>query len=126
VSEATPTGEQIEALSRLPKDVPVVMVNLLAFKRPTGPQSYARYAGEVRPHLQRAGARVLYLGEQRQIVVGAGEHPWWDAVVLVEYPSVDAFRAMIGNPDYQLAHRHREDALERAELIATAHGMPQR
>jgi uncharacterized protein (DUF1330 family) len=123
VSEATPTAEQLAALSRWPKHEPLVMINLLAFKRPAGAQSYARYAGEVQPHLQRAGAQVLYLGQERQMVVGAAEHAWWDAVIVVEYPSVDAFLTMVGDPDYQLAHRHREAALERAELIATASGM---
>jgi hypothetical protein len=30
---------------------------------------------------------------------------------------------MVSDPDYQAIHVHRENALERAELIATAHGM---
>ena len=121
----TPTAEQAAALSQLPKDVPIVMINLLAFKRPDGARSYARYAGEVQAHLERVKARVLYIGEQRQMVIGGDAHAWWDSIIVVEYPSIDAFFAMVSDPDYQATHEHREAGLERAELIATVHGLPQ-
>jgi uncharacterized protein (DUF1330 family) len=121
----TPTAEQAAALSQLPKDIPIVMINLLAFKRPDGARSYERYAGEVQPHLERAKARVLYIGEQRQMVVGDDAHAWWDSVIVVEYPSIDAFFEMVSDTAYQAVHRFREAGLERAELIATVHGLPQ-
>jgi uncharacterized protein (DUF1330 family) len=119
----TPSAEQVAALSELPKDIPVVMINLLEFKRPDGARSYARYAGEVQAHLERAQARVLYVGQQRQMVIGHGEQAWWDSIIVVEYPSVDAFLAMVSDPDYQATHGHREAGLQRAELIATVHGL---
>jgi uncharacterized protein (DUF1330 family) len=123
VSAVTPTQEQIAALSQLPKHVPIVMVNLLEFKQPDGAHSYARYAGEVQAHLERAQARVLYIGEQRQVVIGADAQAWWDSIVVVQYPSIDAFLAMVSDPDYQAVHGHREAGLERAELIATVPGL---
>jgi uncharacterized protein (DUF1330 family) len=122
-SAVTPTAEQAAALSQLPKEVPVVMINLLEFKRPDGARSYGRYASDVLDHLQRVQARVLYVGEQRQMVIGAGERPWWDSIIVIEYPSIDAFFAMVSDPDYQAVHEHREAGLERAELIATVHGL---
>jgi uncharacterized protein (DUF1330 family) len=124
VSSVTPSAEQAAALAQLPKDVPIVMINLLAFKQPDGERSYARYAADVQVHLQRVRARVLYLGEQRQMVVGADRRAWWDSIIVVEYPSIDAFFAMVADSDYQSVHGHREAGLERAELIATVHGMP--
>lgn len=124
-SAVTPTAEQAAALSRLPKDVPIVMINLLAFKRPDGAGSYARYGGEVQPHLERVKARVLYIGEQRQMVIGDDARAWWDSIVVVEYPSIGAFFEMVSDTAYQAVHRHREAGLECAELIATVHGRPQ-
>jgi uncharacterized protein (DUF1330 family) len=43
----------------------------------------------------------------------------WDQVLLVKYPSVDAFLTMIRMPDYLAATVHREAALEDSRLIAT-------
>jgi uncharacterized protein (DUF1330 family) len=122
-SVVTPSAEQVAALSQLPKDVPIVMINLLEFKRPDGARNYARYAGEVRVHLERVQGRVLYVGQQQQMVIGRGEQAWWDSIIAVEYPSVDAFLAMVSDPDYEAVHGHREAGLQRAELIATVHGL---
>ncbi len=115
----TPTPEQGELLTRLPAEEPVVMINLLRFKPPDGVAHYERYAREAGPHLQQVGARPLYAGDARGFVIGEGAKPWWDAILVVEYPSPAAFVTMVGNKDYQEVHKHREAALERAELIAT-------
>jgi uncharacterized protein (DUF1330 family) len=124
-SAVTPSADQASALAQLPKDVPIVMVNLLAFKRPGGAASYARYAADVQAHLERVKGRALYVGEQRQMVIGGDARAWWDSIIVVEYPSIDTFFAMVSDPDYQAIHGHRESGLERAELIATTHGLPQ-
>jgi uncharacterized protein (DUF1330 family) len=116
----TPTAEQGALLSGLPADQPVVMINLLRFNRPDGVAHYERYAREVGPHLQAVGARPLYAGDARGFVIGEGPKPWWDAILVVEYPSPAAFVTMVGSEDYQEVHKHREAALERAELIATS------
>ena len=120
----TPSADQVAALSQLPKDVPIVMINLLAFARPDGARSYARYAGEVQAHLERVKARVLFIGEQRQMVIGNDARAWWDSIIVVEYPSISAFFAMVSDPEYLAVHEHREAGLERAELIATVGGLP--
>ena len=56
-SSLEPTAEQMAALAARPADTPVVMVNLLKFRADGGSESYARYAQEVVPHLQRVGAK---------------------------------------------------------------------
>jgi uncharacterized protein (DUF1330 family) len=122
VSAVEPTQAQVEALQKLPADQPVVMINLLAFKPDGGRESYERYAAEVVPHLQRVGGRPLYGGSQRALVVGDGDRTWWDTVIVVEYPSPGAFFEMVSDPGYLAVHAHREQGLERAELIATAAG----
>jgi uncharacterized protein (DUF1330 family) len=119
-SSLEPTPEQFAALAARPADQPVVMVNLLTFRPDGGRESYARYAQEVAPHLQRVGGTVHYAGGKPTQVIGDGEKPWWDAILVVEYPSPAAFIDMVTNEEYQKIHEHRANALERGDLIATS------
>ena len=115
-----PTQEQIAALAARPADEPVVMINLLQFRADGGRQSYIRYIQEVTPHLQRVGGTVRYAGESPAIVIGEGEKPWWDAIIVVEYPSPGAFLDMVTNEEYLKVHEHRAGGLDRGDLIATS------
>ncbi len=115
-----PTAEQFAALAARPTDAPVVMVNLLKFKTPGGLDSYLRYGQEVAPHLQRVGATVRYAGTAPAFVIGDGERPWWDAILIVEYPTPQAFIDMVSTPEYATVHEHRAAGLDRGDLIATA------
>jgi uncharacterized protein (DUF1330 family) len=115
-----PTPDQIAALAARPADAPVVMVNLLKFKAEGGLQSYLQYGREVAPHLQRVGATVRYAGTTPTIVIGDGETPWWDAILVVEYPTPQAFIDMVTTPEYAKVHEHRAAGLERGDLIATS------
>lgn len=114
-----PTAEQFEALAARPADEPVVMINLLQFSD-GGRDSYLRYAHEVGPHLQRVGGTVRYAGTEPAQVIGEGATPWWDAIVVVEYPSPAAFLDMVSNEEYRKSHEHRTSALQRGDLIATS------
>lgn len=120
MSELQPTPEQFAALAARPADAPVVMINLLKFKADGGLERYAQYGREVTPHLERAGAAVRYMGGSPSIVIGEGEKPWWNAILVVEYPSPQAFIDMVTNEDYLKVHEHRAAALDRGDLIATS------
>ena len=113
-----PTADQIRSLAALDRSGPVQMVNLLRFK-PNGRDHYDRYAAEIAPILADIGARIVSAGDAELQVIGDGERPWWHVVLVVEYPSLDAFLGMLRREDYGPVHEHRERALERAELIAT-------
>lgn len=115
-----PTAEQSALLAELPGEQPVVMINLLQFKQPDGAAHYERYAREVRPHLEAVGARGLYGGTANAFVIGDGPRPWWDAILVVEYPMPAAFVQMVTSAEYAEVHVHRAAALEHAELIATS------
>lgn len=115
-----PTPEQFAALAARPADAPVVMVNLLKFKPEGGVQSYLRYGQEVAPHLQRVGATLRYAGGAPSVVIGDGERPWWDAILVVEYPSPQAFIDMVTTQEYATVHEHRAAGLDRGDLIATS------
>ncbi len=115
-----PTAEQLAALTSRPADAPVLMVNLLKFNATGGLESYQRYGREVAPHLERVGATVRYAGAAPSFVIGDGERPWWDAILVVEYPTPQAFIDMVTTPEYAEVHEHRAAALERGDLIATS------
>jgi uncharacterized protein (DUF1330 family) len=114
------TREQFAVLGARPADEPVLMVNLLKFKINGGLKSYLRYAQEVTPHLQRVGATVRYSGTAPAYVIGDGERPWWDAILVVEYPTPQAFIDMVTTPEYTEVHEHRAAGLERGDLVATS------
>ena len=115
-----PTAEQIAAVAARPAEETVVMINLLQFRADGGRQRYLQYAHEVGPHLQRVGGTVRYAGASPGQVIGDGEKPWWDAIIVVEYQSPAAFLDMVTNEDYLKVHEHRAAALDRGDLIATS------
>ena len=97
------------------------MINLLQFRADGGRQSYIRYAQEVTPHLQRVGRhRPLCRCSRPVVVIGEGEKPWWEAIIVVEYPSPAAFLDMVTNEEYLKVHEHRAAGLDRGDLIATS------
>jgi uncharacterized protein (DUF1330 family) len=115
-----PTPEQLTALAARPADEPVVMINLLQFRADGGRESYLRYTQEVAPHLQRVGGAVRYAGAAPGVVIGDGEKPWWDAIIVVEYPSPAAFLDMVSDEEYLKVHENRAAGLDRGDLIATS------
>jgi uncharacterized protein (DUF1330 family) len=115
-----PTPDQIAGLATRPADEPVVMVNLLQFRADGGRESYLHYARDVMPHLQRVGGTVRYAGASPSMVIGDGEKPWWDAIIVVEYPSPAAFLDMVSNEEYLKVHQYRAAGLDRGDLIATS------
>ena len=119
-SSLEPTPEQLEALAARPADAPVVMINLLQFRAEGGRENYLRYTQKVAPHLQRVGGAVRYVGGAPGVVIGEGEKPWWDAIIVVEYPSPAAFLDMVSNEEYLKVHEYRAAGLDRGDLIATS------
>ena len=119
-SSLEPTTEQLAAFAARPADAPVVMINLLQFRAEGGRENYLRYTQEVAPHLQRVGGAVRYVGGAPSVVIGDGEKPWWDAIIVVEYPSPAAFLDMVSNQEYLKVHEYRAAGLDRGDLIATS------
>lgn len=92
---------------------PVSMLNLLAFKPDGGRERYEEYGEAVAPSLERAGGRIVFTGAPSQALLGEDS---WDLVVLVEYPTRQAFLEMIGSAEYQAIGHLRTEALLRGEL----------
>lgn len=98
---------------RAAEDAPVVMLNLLAFRADGGRRRYEEYGEAVAPLLERAGGRIVFLGDPAMVLLGEGS---WDLVVLVEYPTRQAFLDMIGSAEYQAIGHLRTEALAKGEL----------
>jgi len=87
-----PTGKQIKALAVSEMDGPVIMLNLLRFKPDGGAELYSQYLEAAAPHLRAVGAQLLFHGSAKAVVIG--EEDEWDSVVLVRYPTKQAFLAI--------------------------------
>lgn len=98
---------------------PVVMLNLLRFKADGGRERYLEYVEHFRTTAAPHGAEVLYVGDGSTPLV-AEEGQAWDAVLLVRYPSRQAFSDMVRDPAYSAGTHLRTEALEEAVLQATS------
>ena len=116
MSSISPSGDAIAALAASSDHGPVVMLNLLKFKRGGGSRAYSKYSDAFQTVLERHGGRLLYLGRGAELLVGDES---WDAVALVEYPSRQVFLEVISKPEYAEMAKFREDGLERTVLMAT-------
>ena len=111
-------------------DTPVTMLNLLRFRDQaaypatddaepcSGRDAYARYSRQALAHVRAVGGEPVVIAEVLGRFIGPDNEDW-DEMLLVRYPSLSAFLAMIGNPDYQAATIHRTAALADARLIVT-------
>lgn len=98
---------------RAGEDGPVVMLNLLAFKPDGGRERYEEYGAAVAPILERLGGRIVFAGEPAAVLLGEES---WGMVLLVEYPSRQAFLDMIASDEYQAIGHLRTEALTKGEL----------
>ena len=112
--------EDVPGLAGMDSEAPVFMVNLLKFKQPGGLDSYLQYGAGVAPILEAVGATVRFAGATPSVVASEEGAPWWDVMLVVEYPSPAAFLDMVTSDEYALVAPHRDGALERGDLIATS------
>ncbi|MGW0777496.1 DUF1330 domain-containing protein [Streptomyces sp. NPDC002835] len=113
-----PTGADLKRLLAENPGEPVVMLNLLRFA-PDGRSLYQQYARHLeQTFLPRYGGKVLYAGSGATALV-AEDGQAWDAVILVRYPSAEAFTRMVADPEYQAVTELRTRALSEAVLQPT-------
>jgi uncharacterized protein (DUF1330 family) len=111
-----PTGRQIKALVTSDLAGPIVMLNLLRFKPDGGRALYDDYLATTAPFLSQVGGNVIFHGEARSVVIG--EDGEWDSVLVVRYPSKEAFLEMLRIPEYHEGTALRTSALVDARLVA--------
>ncbi len=122
-----PEREQFEAFKDLPRDEPVMMLNLVRFRDKavyedgrdvTGAEAYAAYGRESAPIFQRVGGEIIWRGDPKVTLIGPGNERW-DAIFVARYPSAGAFLEMVTDPDYRIAVKHRQAAVLDSRLIRT-------
>lgn len=127
-----PTRDQVRAMRDADQEAPVVMLNLLKFRKEaaypadagfeacSGIAAYKRYQ---HAFVEAVGsvsqAQVLYDGPCEQVFIGmaGAQETDWDKVLMVRYPARKHFLAMMANEDYREALVHRYAGLERTVLI---------
>ncbi|MEV8129354.1 DUF1330 domain-containing protein [Streptomyces sp. NPDC085944] len=112
-----PDKAVLQELARRNPGEPFVMLNLLRFAA-DGRASYEEYSRRAAAFLRQYGGELLYAGDGNEALV-AEEGQAWDAVLLVRYPSREAFSRMVTDPGYREISRLRSRALAEAVLQPT-------
>ena len=113
-----PTGADLKRFLAEDPGGPVVMLNLLRYRPDGGREQYQQYVEHFRRTASKHGAQVLYVGDgSTPLVAEQGQD--WDAVLLVRYPSRQAFSEMVRDPEYAAGTHLRTGALVEAVLQAT-------
>ncbi len=120
-----PTRDSFAQFREMQREGPVHMLNLLRFREAaayddgtvaTGAEAYRAYAAESGPIFARLGGRQVWIGRPELTLIGPADERW-DLAFIAEYPSVDAFVAMLRDPEYRRAVRHRQAAVADSRLI---------
>jgi uncharacterized protein (DUF1330 family) len=111
----SPNQAAMAAFAGRASDGPVYMLNLLEFVPDGGAERYAEYGVVVAPLLERAGGQAIFAGRPAESLIGEGS---WDMMLLVSYPTRQAFLDMVSSPEYQEIEHLRSEALIRSELRA--------
>lgn len=126
MGQVSPQPKQIQELLQGPPATPVVMVNLLRFKKEadepdtgmSGRDAYQRYGEKMIAWVESQGGRLIWSGRVDSMVIGESEERF-DMVALVEYPSRQEFLRIVGDPRVEELSVHRRAGLEMQWLIAT-------
>ena len=127
-----PTGDQVRAFRDRQTGGTIFMLNLLKFRDRaiyedgrdvdrTGREAYLLYAEGFRRVMEPRGARIVYSGEVRGVLIGEAEGAW-DAVALIEYPSTQVMLGMLRDEEYQSVQVHRAAGLEGQILLECGAG----
>jgi len=125
-----PDRRQFLAFKELPRDTPINMLNLVKFKVQasyedgtvaTGAEAYGTYGKESSPIFKRVGGTIVWRGKPECMLIGpADETEAWDIAFIARYPNSAAMLEMLTDPEYQLAVKHRQAAVETSRLLRCA------
>lgn len=127
-SYVDPERDQFEAFKALPRDEPVMMLNLVRYRDKavyedgrdaSGAEAYAAYGRESAPIFKRVGGEIIWRGRPQVMLIGPADKQW-DEIFVARYPSAGAFLEMVTDPDYREAVKHRQAAVLDSRLIRTA------
>jgi uncharacterized protein (DUF1330 family) len=120
-----PDRERYAIFKELPRDQPIHMLNLVRLRETavyedgsmvTGREAYAAYGRESGPVFRKLGGRIVWSGKFDMVLIGP-ESEYWDICFIAEYPSAEAFIAMLKDEEYRKAVKHRQAAVFDSRLI---------
>jgi uncharacterized protein (DUF1330 family) len=125
-----PTRAAFDAFKALPRDQPIWMLNLVRYRdvadypagHPlhgqglSGAEAYRRYGEDSGPIFARVGGSVVWRGAMQLMLTGPDDEAW-DAIFIAHYANAGAFLAMVTDPDYREAVKHRQAAVLTSRLV---------
>jgi len=122
-----PTPEQFQTLFEKAPPGPLIMLNLLKFKKKaeyadgretdiSGAEAYRIYGAMMKERIEADGGHIHFNTDTNSLVIGDGDLEW-DAVAIVEYASLDNFKEIVSSPEYREMGLHRDAGLEHQLLI---------
>ncbi|MBM3569737.1 MAG: DUF1330 domain-containing protein [Alphaproteobacteria bacterium] len=123
-----PTKEVFARFRAADRPGPIHMLNLVRFRdraaypdgrQASGAEAYAAYGRDSHAVFSRLGGRIVWRGQFELTLIGPSAERW-DECFIAEYPSVGAFVAMIRDPVYREAVKHRQAAVSDSRLIRLA------
>jgi len=125
-----PDREAWEVFKGLPRDQPIQMLNLVKLKpraeypegHPdhgrdlTGLDAYRAYGRTTAHIFARVGGRQVWVGKPQVMVTGPASEAW-DIAFIAEYPSSEAFIAMVRDPEYRQLVAHRTAGVADSRLL---------
>jgi uncharacterized protein (DUF1330 family) len=125
-----PDREAWEVFKGLPRDQPIQMLNLVKLKpraeypedHPdhgkalSGLDAYRAYGRTTAHIFGRVGGRQVWAGKPQVMVTGPGSEAW-DLAFIAEYPTSEAFIAMVRDPEYRELVKHRTAGVADSRLL---------
>ena len=125
-----PGREAWEVFKGLPRGEPIQMLNLVRLrpradypadhpdhgKDRTGLDAYRAYGRTTAHIFARVGGRQVWAGRPQVMVTGPASANW-DIAFIAEYPSADAFIAMVRDPEYRELVKHRTAGVADSRLL---------
>lgn len=91
----------------------VYMLNALWFKADGGAETYAQYLAGASPVVARLGGELMNQFKPVEALQGDFDP---DLTFVIRWPSIEAFQALIADPEYQAIAHLRGEAIEKAVL----------
>ena len=124
-NQVMPTTESfMDFMQNYPSETPLVMLNILKFRdraegdEMSGEEAYNRYGRNVYPLMVKYGGNVIWAGKVNYTLIGDQEDQP-DRILVVSWPSKEAFVAFSTSEEYKPIGKDREIALVYGGLLAT-------
>jgi uncharacterized protein (DUF1330 family) len=125
-----PDREAWEVFKGLPRDQSIQMLNLVKLRSRaeypeghadhgrdlTGLDAYRAYGRTTAHIFARVGGRQVWVGKPQVMVTGPAAEAW-DIAFIAEYPTSEAFIAMVRDPEYRQLVAHRTAGVADSRLL---------